>query len=72
MTARANQSKPPPTHQGEAKTRACLMCREAFESAWPGERVCKRCKSGKAWRAGSARRGSAGRQIQGQRYGSLW
>ena len=38
--------------QYQAKTRLCLMCREPFESAWAGERVCKRCKSTAAWREG--------------------
>jgi len=28
------------------------MCRDRFESSWPGERICKRCKSTAAWREG--------------------
>ena len=36
----------------DVKTRRCLMCRDSFESSWPGERVCKRCKSTAAWREG--------------------
>jgi hypothetical protein len=35
-----------------AKKRRCLMCSEAFESAWAGERICRRCKSTDRWRAG--------------------
>ncbi len=40
------------TRRFEAKTRKCLMCGEAFESQWAGERVCKSCKSTAAWRTG--------------------
>jgi DnaJ-class molecular chaperone len=32
------------------RKRKCLMCRDTFDSAWAGERVCKRCKSSAAWR----------------------
>jgi hypothetical protein len=35
-----------------SKIRLCLKCRSEFESQWSGERLCKRCKSSKAWRAG--------------------
>lgn len=34
------------------KTRACLKCRQQFQSAWAGERVCGRCKNSEAWRSG--------------------
>jgi uncharacterized paraquat-inducible protein A len=37
----------------EARVRSCLMCREAFESAWAGERICARCKSRHRWRTGA-------------------
>jgi len=37
----------------QEKTRNCLMCLESFESAWAGERVCKRCKSSGTWRGGA-------------------
>jgi hypothetical protein len=33
------------------KKRACLRCRGIFLSSWAGERVCRGCKSGEAWRA---------------------
>jgi len=36
----------------EAKERRCLMCSEAFASSWPGERICRRCRSSAAWRQG--------------------
>jgi len=36
----------------EAKERPCLMCGEAFASSWPGERICRRCRSSAAWRHG--------------------
>ncbi len=45
--------KPGMKRKGEVKTRLCLMCREAFKSAWSGERVCGRCKSDSSWRYGS-------------------
>jgi hypothetical protein len=35
-----------------AKKRPCLVCREQFESAWAGERICRKCKSTAAWRSG--------------------
>lgn len=34
------------------KTRQCLVCQDAFESAWAGERICRKCKSTAAWRSG--------------------
>lgn len=36
----------------ESKVRSCLMCGEAFESAWAGERICASCKSRSRWRTG--------------------
>lgn len=42
--------KPVPFRAHEQKKRDCLMCREAFMSTWPGERVCSRCKKSAAWR----------------------
>jgi len=48
----ATVSKPRPSEPQEPKSRRCLMCRDRFESAWPGERICKRCKSTAAWREG--------------------
>ena len=46
-------SKPKPERVRMAKTRQCLKCREAFESEWSGERVCKHCKSLDSWREGT-------------------
>ena len=37
----------------QPKVRTCLLCKEAFNSDWAGDRVCKRCKGTVAWR-GSA------------------
>jgi hypothetical protein len=34
------------------KSRRCLKCETVFPSEWAGERVCRRCKGSKAWRAG--------------------
>ncbi len=42
--------KPKPERVYEAKTRLCLMCRNSFVSEWPGERVCRDCKSRAKWR----------------------
>ncbi len=56
-------SKPPPERPGEAKTRACLKCREEFPSAWARERVCPRCKNGFAWRQALDEPVHAGRQV---------
>lgn len=47
-------AKPEPERVYEVKTRNCLKCEESFESSWPGERICKRCKSSDSWRNGSS------------------
>ncbi len=44
--------KPQPERSYESKTRLCLKCREPFVSTWPGERVCRICKSRANWREG--------------------
>lgn len=36
----------------EAKDRKCLMCATRFTSEWAGDRICKTCKSSRAWRNG--------------------
>jgi len=36
---------------GEEKTRKCLICKTPFQSAWAGERVCRRCKATSTWRS---------------------
>ncbi len=46
--------KPEPEFKYEHKVRRCLMCRESFDSAWPGERICSRCKQKQQWRTGSS------------------
>jgi Zn finger protein HypA/HybF involved in hydrogenase expression len=38
--------------KSDSKARRCLMCLEHFVSEWAGQRVCPRCKSTAAWRAG--------------------
>jgi len=48
----ATLSKPKPDEPQQVKLRRCLMCHDRFESGWPGERICKRCKSTAAWREG--------------------
>jgi hypothetical protein len=47
-------AKPEPERVYEVKTRNCLKCEESFESSWPGERICKRCKSSDSWRNSSS------------------
>ena len=44
--------KPKPDRGDEAKTRARLICKRHFLSAWSGERICTKCKSTSAWRGG--------------------
>ena len=41
-----------PLQRSDPKTRLCLRCRDAFESAWAGERICAHCKSSTTWRSG--------------------
>ena len=36
------------------KRRNCLMCRGAFVSEWPGERVCQDCEKSGEWRDGAS------------------
>lgn len=38
----------------QVKIRSCLMCKDDFESAWSGERVCKRSKSQSQWITGNS------------------
>ena len=54
MSSSEKNSKPEPDRQYEAKERKCLRCREEFMSSWPGERICRTCKSSSAWREGIA------------------
>jgi len=41
-----------PVQRSDPKVRLCLRCRDEFESAWAGERICGRCKSSTTWRSG--------------------
>ena len=50
--ARSTLSKPRSETPPQTKTRNCLMCNDVFLSTWPGERICKRCKSTVVWREG--------------------
>ncbi len=38
----------------QTKLRHCLKCQAPFESAWSGERVCRKCKRLPVWRNGIA------------------
>ncbi len=52
---RGNPRKPEPEVSHEVKQRRCLICGHGFMSAWPGERVCRRCRGSELWRtAGGA------------------
>lgn len=35
------------------RMRRCLMCRLEFPSDWPGERVCRKCKTRPSWHGGA-------------------
>ena len=37
------------------KVRNCLRCSVEFESAWSGERICKRCKGSNEWKSNGYR-----------------
>lgn len=54
LVTRSKVYKKPKTLE-TMKVRLCLMCREAFESSWSGDRVCRKCKNTSTWRSGSAR-----------------
>ena len=54
MSNSEKNTKPESDKVYEAKQRKCLKCRSEFLSEWPGERVCKSCKSTSAWRDGMA------------------
>jgi len=43
----------PEPAQPSPRTRMCLRCATKFPSDGPGERICPRCKSTKAWRDGA-------------------
>ena len=49
---RVKYKKPKPENDPDRKTRRCLMCSRDFDSAWAGERICRKCKSTAAWRTG--------------------
>ena len=36
------------------KLRACMLCKENFQSDGFGDRICRRCKSSNTWRNGIA------------------
>lgn len=53
MTAAALR-KDEDVHAEQRKRRACLKCNDTFESAWFGERVCRRCKGSSTWQSGAS------------------
>ncbi|MBM3507467.1 MAG: hypothetical protein FJX64_07055 [Alphaproteobacteria bacterium] len=44
--------KPSSRSDDGPRERKCLRCQTLFESAWCGERICRRCQSAAAWRQG--------------------
>ncbi len=56
-------SKPPPDVVHEVKTRACLRCQKAFDSAWAGERTCQTCKRAPTYAHGMSEPVSLGRRV---------
>jgi len=48
MDIRFKQDKPSEQEQ----RRRCLMCGTEFDSEWPGERICTRCRATAAWKRG--------------------
>lgn len=47
-----NTQNPDQLAEDQTKIRNCLRCSTPFESAWPGERVCRRCKGSGVWKRG--------------------
>lgn len=45
-------AKPVLKYTGTPKRRACLMCREMFDSGGDGNRICHDCKATQAWKSG--------------------
>jgi hypothetical protein len=50
----APYTKPKSERDTVPKTRPCLVCKTPFLSEWSGQRICRRCKSGKNWSSGIA------------------
>lgn len=48
MDIRFKQDKP----SEQKQRRRCLMCNTEFDSEWPGERICTRCRATAAWKRG--------------------
>ena len=47
-----DHKKPNSDQKTDIKIRVCLVCRSSFASEWVGERICRKCKTGSAWRSG--------------------
>lgn len=52
-------------HAAQRRKRACLKCTETFESAWFGERICRRCKGTSSWQSGGSLVSAGGRSRSG-------
>jgi hypothetical protein len=48
MDIRFKEEKP----SAQKQRRRCLMCGTEFDSEWPGERICGRCRATAAWKRG--------------------
>ncbi len=46
------QDNTPPAPKGQEKKRTCLLGGHKFISEWPGERICKDCKTTDEWVGG--------------------
>ena len=47
-----DHKKPNSDQKTDIKIRLCLVCKSSFASEWVGERICRKCKTGSAWRSG--------------------
>lgn len=51
----------------QRRVRTCLKCTDKFESAWVGERICRRCKGSSTWQTGGSMDSISSRASSGRR-----
>lgn len=51
----------------QRRVRLCLKCTDKFESAWAGERICRRCKGSSTWQSGGSLDTVSARASSGRR-----
>ena len=66
MTASALR-KEEDVHVEQRRLRTCLKCTDKFESAWFGERICRRCKGSSTWQTGGSMDTISSRTSSGRR-----